>query len=685
MDHESELDGLSGTAPRRLPLPPIPINGRQSEHLVSVRLRNSKDWRTRKVQRAVDGGLRSWEKAQHHVSSTNKRVPLGGLLPADIRARLAGPVDPSLQPSQMRMLNFNSSNLYAAWRLLVYSTAAIEWLLWRVIDWAMRRGSMELRAVRLRQILERVGGTAVKLGQQASIRIDLVPYMYAAELSKMLDDVPPFSVEHARNRLQQRLGCPLQEVFRELKPVPIGSASIACVWEAYLHSGERVAVKVRRPGIGEKFIADCKALAGVLKLLEFFTVLRPGLSRNFMFEFRSMLLEELDFVKEARYTELFRRRVRKHMKWVSAPKIFPEFTCDDILVTEFVAGIWLRELLAAVERRNDDALDLLKQYNISPKVVARRLIRTNQFGIFENLLFHADPHPSNVVIQPGNRLVFIDFGSCGAYTSRERNDWRQLAYYHDNEDIGRMVQSALAILEPLPPIDIDEFSKRLEMVFWQDLYAFRSKNSEWWERTSARIWISFLDLAREYSIPMNLNMLRMIRSTLLYETLAARLYKDVNAYREHRKYNQDAGQRAKKRIHKKIHRWMFRGFSNSDYLRIEQFFNMGNRAIYLAQRSLDTPLYRFSLLVSKTVYAITVIIRGTLRFILATLGGAFLVMGYSLLKYGQRPDIMHASVQVLRYWPFQVLVALMVLFNTRRIMFRLFDKDVRGQSSSGLN
>lgn len=617
--------------------------------------------------------------------------PPAGLIPADIRSRLQGDRLPQVTPGMMRKMDWPVSHWRVAWRLMVYVWAAVRWLTGSLMDRLLRRGGrlesdwLERRAIRLRTIIEQVGGTAVKLGQQMAMRIDLIPYEYTTELVKMLDRMKPFPTAQAVQRIEETLGKPLEEVFSDFDPTPIGSASVACVFQAYLKSGERVAIKVRRPGIGSDFAADCKALGAILGVAEFLTILRPGLSRNFLFEFRSMLMEELDFTKEARYAELFRRRVQQRVKWVSAPKVYYELSSDRVMVMEFVSGIWLRELLAAVETKDQEALAALRAQGISPQLIARRLLRSNQFGIFENTFFHADPHPSNVVVQRNSELVFIDFGSCGAYTARERNNWRQLAYYHEQEDIGRMVQAALAILEPLPPIDIDEFSKRLEMVFWQDLYAFKSKHAQWWERTSAKIWIKFLELAREFHIPMNLNTLRMIRSTLLYETIAARLYNRVSAYREHRIYNKSAGKRARRRVRNKIHRWLFRGFKKEEYLAIEELMNMGNRVAYLAQRWLDTPPFRFSLLVNKFVYAVSVSLRGVLTFVFSTLAGGFGVLGYRLLTLGSHGlahlDIWGACLEVLSYRPYQMLIGVIIFLNIRRVMFRFFDKDIRTDTS----
>jgi predicted unusual protein kinase regulating ubiquinone biosynthesis (AarF/ABC1/UbiB family) len=637
----------------------------------------------RKSGSTQPNGHSNFEPGIDPSTLTFKQPP--GLLPPEIRQNLQGNIVPQVSPAMMRQLNWTANVFQTFFRLMIYGFGGLRWasaILW---DKLHARDTIERRAVRLRETIERIGGSAVKVGQQMAMRIDLLPYEYTVELTKMLDRMPTFPTKYAVERIEEVMGKPLLEVFAAFDPVPIGSASVACVFQAFLKNGDRVAVKVRRPGIGQKFVADCNALAAVLQFLEFFTIIRPGLSRNFVYEFRSMLMEELDFRKEARYTELFRSGVKEHMKHISAPRIYFEMSSQDIMVSEFVTGIWMRELIAAVERNDTQALELLRAEGIYPELVAKRLLRTNQFGVFENVLFHADPHPSNVVIQRNSELVFIDFGSSGAYTTKERNNWKQLSHYHDKADIGRMVQSALAILEPLPPIDVDEFSKRVEGIFWQDLYAFKSKHTEWWERTSAKIWIRFLTLAREYNIPLNLNTLKMIRSTLLYETIAARLYPEVNAYKEHRVYNNTAGKRARKRVHKQVLKFLFKGPSNESYLGIEQLADMANRTVYLAQRWLDSPPFQFTNLVDKASMAISIFLRGILTFSVTTLSLGFCLVAYHLVwkgSHGLAPiGIWQAVNQVVRWTPYQFVVGVNLFLDIRKVMFRFFDKDIKERNS----
>jgi len=670
------------------PASPSYVNGRAADSSDGTRAKK-KHLREANISRAVlkalkqryDAGLEatlsspgSPDPGADRAAKRDRAIPL---LPPDVRKRLQADILPQVAPSRMRRGEWKTNHVQVVYRLFLYSWTGLKWLILVTWDKLLGRDSMERRAARLRAFIESLGGSAVKLGQQLAMRIDLLPYEYTVELSKMLDRMVPFPTEYAIERIETFLGRPIEEVFKEFNPDPIGSASVACVFAAYLENGDHVAIKVRRPHIGEVFVADCAALGLVLKAMEFLTILRPGLSHNFLYDFRSMLLDELDFTKECRYTELFRRRVRKRMTFVGAPKVYPELSTEDILVTEFMSGIWLRELLNAVEQRDEAALTLLKEQGITPELVARRLLRANQFGVFENLLFHADPHPSNVVVQRDSRIIFIDFGACGVYTSRERNVWRQFSYYHQQEDVGRMVQSAVALLEPLPPIDIDELSKRLENLFWEDLNAFKSKHTQWWERTSARVWIKYLELAREYNVPLALNTLRMIRSTLLYETIAARLYGRINAFKEHRAYLKNAGKRSRRRVRNRIQDLVFKGPGPDDYRTFEQLLDMGNRAMYLAQRWLDQPPFHFSLMVDKVFYTVSVFLRSLIMFVFFTLVAGFLNLGWHLIHQDRSVfDIWEACKEVLMWRPYQFLVGLNVFLSIRKVMMRLFDKDV---------
>jgi predicted unusual protein kinase regulating ubiquinone biosynthesis (AarF/ABC1/UbiB family) len=144
-------------------------------------------------------------------------------------------------------------------------------------DQLLRRDTIERRAVRFRRALERAGGTFVKLGQQLAMRVDLLPWAYCVELSKMLDRMTPFPTAEALQAVERTIKRPWQEVFAVFDPKPVGSASLACVFQATLKDGSKVVVKVRRPGIKELFTADLQVLDWVARFAEFLTIAQDRL------------------------------------------------------------------------------------------------------------------------------------------------------------------------------------------------------------------------------------------------------------------------------------------------------------------------------------------------------------------------------------------------------------------------
>lgn len=496
-------------------------------------------------------------------------------------AALAG-TGPALPPRRTAEV-FRADLLPTLSRLALLLAVVLRYFLAVMRDKLAGRDAPQRRAKRLRALLEASGATYVKLGQQLSVRIDLLPYEFATELEGMLDAIPAFPLAEAIERVERAAGRPLAEVFQCIDPVPIGSASIACVYRAVLRDGAPVALKVRRPGIGKLFAADLRALGWLTRPVEALFYPR-GFFRDFLRELQSMLLEELDFRKEARYTDLFRRGARKDkLRFVRAPRVHWQLSNHEVLVLELISGLPLAEVVRAAETRDEPTLAALAEQGIEPKKIARRLLRVSRYGAMEGVFFHADLHPANIFVHPGSRLTLIDFGSCGAITERERHLWRRIVYAQARGDVGAMVQAVLATIEPLPYVDVDTLAREIEMVFWQDLLASRSAHAQWWERTTANLWISFFAITGKYKMPMHLNTLRMVRVTLLADSLAARLHPKIRTFDEYRRFDTAAGRRAKKRLRKslaKLH-------GDAAFIGYEQLYEAGVAAFYSLRRLLD--------------------------------------------------------------------------------------------------
>jgi ubiquinone biosynthesis protein len=577
-----------------------------------------------------------------------------------------------LAPRTLRLAEpFQAGWFATVGRVVVWLRGLAMFLAGVIYDRLRGMDSQRRRAVRLRETISRVGGTFIKLGQQASVRVDLLPQVYCEELTSLLDQVDPFPTELAIEAFERVTGKKLEETFAVFDPTPIGSASIACVYQGILHSGERVAVKVRRPKVGHQIAADLRILGWVSSIAEALTLVRPGFGEKVLDEVRNTLLEELDFYKEARFQDLFRRRAKSaRRRYFTAPKVYAELSGEDVLVTEFVSGVWMFELLAAVETGDAEALARMAALNIDPAEVARRLVWASHWGLWDSAFFHGDPHPANIIIQRDNQLVFIDFGAMGYLPSSRRNAMREMFNLMEHEDLEGMARLALTLLEPLPPIDTDRVIKAVEQVFWDALVATRSRYSEWYERTTAQLWLGFFKVTSRFRIPMSFDTVRLIRATLLYDTLASRLDHDLDLTKEYRRYRRDAGRDARDRLERALRRRAEQGLDNEDFLRMEQFGGLARRAFVQAERLATLQTFNFGAYVGKLVS--TVILAITLTLKLAALTAVAILAVAMVTSVG----LGAALETVVTSWPYQVLMGILVLISVRRLLFRLRDREL---------
>jgi ubiquinone biosynthesis protein len=641
---------------------------------------------TRKVENSVVAGLnRYFDRAKEQVAQEGagaeaapvSALPMPGVIaPMPRRSFVERAAPKRLKKKSASDLTFKVGRLRTLSRLFVWILGALRMLLGNFVDILLRRDTIDRRAVRLRLVLQGMGPTFIKLGQQLSIRADILPFRYCNELTKMLDKVPPFPVAVAIERIEKVAGRPIQEIFRVFDPVPIGSASIGCVYQAILPTGEKVAVKVRRPGIGETFAADLRALGWLMDIGEQLTILRPGMTRDLRLELKKMLFEELNYPLEARYTDLFSRRAKKKKQdYIGAPKVYFDISGEDVLVTEFVSGVFLWEILGAIDRRDDAALAALKAQGFDPKVIAKRMIRAFYWETLENIFFHADPHPANIVVQPDNSLVFIDFGSCGRFSGKGKRRYHRFQQYISAEDISGMTEAAMSMLEPLPPVDLERLTREIEAFFWDWVYATESKHAQWWERCTGQMWMKFLGIARRYAIPINLDTLRMFRATFLYDSIAMRLHNDLDMNSEFKDYVRERGLRARKTVRRALRSRLDRGPTNRDYLVIEDLARLSRQFANRVQHALDSPPHRFFDMLGKAAYGVSMILR-----LLILASGLHIV---AVLCIGVVTWLRHRPVDpsgilwtMVSTPAYQIVVTLFILIALRKALVRFDELDV---------
>ena len=263
---------------------------------------------------------------------------------------------------------------------------------------------------RLRLTLEELGPTFIKLGQALSTRPDLIPPAYIAELTKLQDTVPPEPWEPIRAQIEAELEAPLEELFVEFDPQPIAAASLAQVHAATLPDGSEVVVKVQRPGIQKTIAVDLEIIADVARLFQERTPLGriydlPAIAD----EFAATLRAELDFYREGHNADRFRDNFADE-PYLHIPQVHWELTTGRVLVLEHMRGIKIDQIEALDEAGYD-------RHRIA--VHAARMVVKE---VLEDGFFHADPHPGNFIIMPGEVIGAMDFGMVGYLSRHLQND-----------------------------------------------------------------------------------------------------------------------------------------------------------------------------------------------------------------------------------------------------------------------
>lgn len=251
----------------------------------------------------------------------------------------------------------------------------------------------------VRETFEELGLLFLKFGQVLAIRRDILPAAYADELALLHDQLPAMDIDAVRAAVEDELGKPLSQVFASFDEVPLGAATIAQVHKASLHDGRQVAVKVQRPGLPALIAEDIAALNYLVTLGE---KLFPGLRALdlpvVVREFAISLNRETDFNREACSVVLFRTAMADFPDlWI--PDVVTECSGATVLTLEFSPG----ERVDFYVKRNPESMT--RSANI--------LVRLMLQAIFEEGLFHADPHPGNVFVLPDGRLSLLDFGNTG--------------------------------------------------------------------------------------------------------------------------------------------------------------------------------------------------------------------------------------------------------------------------------
>ena len=291
----------------------------------------------------------------------------------------------------------------------------------------------------IRESFEELGVTFLKFGQVLAMRREMLPPAYIRELKLLHDQLPAMDEAGARATVEAGLGVPLSELFSSFEGTPLAAATIAQVHEATLLDGRRVAVKVQRPGLKAVIRTDIAAMSYLATLgsrifpsLEAFDL--PSVVR----EFADSLKRELDFAREARSIGLFRAAL-SDVPGLWIPAVVPECSSGTVLTLEFSAG----ERIDLYANEHPDAMPG------SIDTLVTLMLHT----IFEEGIFHADPHPGNVFVLPDGRLSLLDFGNTGEFDDRMRESLILLLEAIVNSDARGATEAYLEMVPASEQVD----------------------------------------------------------------------------------------------------------------------------------------------------------------------------------------------------------------------------------------
>ncbi len=356
--------------------------------------------------------------------------------------------------------------------------------------------------------LEAMGPTYIKLGQMLSTRVDLISPAYVEALSRLQDDVEPFAFEEVERIVTTELGVRLSTVFPTFDPKPLAAASLGQVHRATLRDGREVVVKVQRPDIRERIVEDMEVLRELADLLDTHTDFgRRFAVADLLEEFRRSLIDELDYRREAENLTTI-GAILKDRERIVVPTPYPDFTTSRVLTMEFVRG------------RKVTDLGPLGRLELDGAALADDLFGAYIRQVLVDGVFHADPHPGNVLVTDDGRLVLLDIGMVARVAPAYREKLLKLLLALADARPDEVVRAARTMGQELPDYDPVRFERAVDRV------VSRTAGSNLAELDLGAMVLQLIREAGEYGLRMDPELTMLGKAMLNLDQVATALDPD---------------------------------------------------------------------------------------------------------------------------------------------------------------
>ena len=352
--------------------------------------------------------------------------------------------------------------------------------------------------------LQELGPTFIKLGQVLSTREDILPESWIKELEKLQDKAAPVPFEKIKKIIS--------DDFKKIDSIPLASASIAQVHKAVLKTGEKVVIKIKRPGIDDIVNTDILLLRQLAILLETYIpeikIFKP---LNLVEEFCEIILKELDFYHELQNIKNFKRNFQND-EFIYIPQIYEDLSNENYLVLEYIEGIKINNI-ELLKRKGYDLKFITKQW--SKKVIEQILV----YGFF-----HADPHPGNVFILENGKLAYLDFGMMGRLTGEMKVFIGRLILAIASRDVDEIVKILSKMSDDFYVENIIRFKKDL-LDFIDSYYNVTLKRFD-----IGKIFKELFKILKKYNISLILDYVLLDKATLTMESICKKMDPDFNIF-----------------------------------------------------------------------------------------------------------------------------------------------------------
>jgi ubiquinone biosynthesis protein len=281
-------------------------------------------------------------------------------------------------------------------------------------------------ALRVERTIIKLQGLFIKVGQLLSIMANFLPEQFRTGLEGLQDQVPPRPFSDIEERILADLGGPPDRIFGRFERVPLASASLGQVHEAFLKDGTRVAVKVQHRDIDEITRLDLKTIRRIMGIVQIFLPVR-GLGAYYS-QIRQMIAEELDFAREAKNIERLSKNFTSDPA-VVFPRVIADLSTRHVLTTTFVEGVKVGDIAG------------IDAAGIDRKELARKIVRTYCQMIFVDGVYHADPHPGNMLARADGSLVLLDFGAVAELSTAMREGIPEFLEGVIRRDTNRLIKA----------------------------------------------------------------------------------------------------------------------------------------------------------------------------------------------------------------------------------------------------